>query len=1384
MKGIVTHAGEEIGIEFTPSYNPSMSMPNRVGQLFTDARNKQEEVNKEKPVFKNNTVLFVRKMPNKGPIMVSPKEVLGSQDEAKGAIPIILGNQRAIAAPLSNPSPAASELIISAGADTREDMMATLGRLIPETTQLELANMISADGKRAAIDLTMAKMSSGNEPAKSLKSPVSDVLMSPDGPVSREKLAYQALGVRAGRQANIDAKYKSDLRTKISNIVGLAGKGVPNKWKIGQLPFIDNHTFITKTHIDNFRSMLTLYHYIRANNKPYMEAIVSGIKGAEDKKLLPVEKMLDYLMPTPDHLFRGLPVMFFTQSMGKLSKYKESKIRRLIFGILEPTVRAELQKERMSNIRSANALVQLYNGKRNVLAKDINIAVSELASRSGDKGFEWNSEMPDKKTTYADAGGLPENTMEDIVMERFDDRGKLRQAIQVEIPSYLVHGVAIHPSSQRLVVDFLEETSNTKDVTKGQMNRIKKIQNNLKKFPHGLITVNQNGFDLPPIGWSRSWMIPVMMVIDEYWDMLQAQDAPIELHELLYLIGIKAVEVSGYEIQPQEYLLILLLLGVYERESRTKSSKVELTLNMLDPRKEEGILKKHLDALKALNKAVDLKDLSVDEGKLAKIAKEIEDDNKKLEKKLEEIAGKKAKADEKAALSTPKKLEDLNLGDVDSDGFPMARRRSLNRRALKRLIPFDEQRGQGTLSILPFGSRGRLSPGTKYFDQSPIVLTKKEKETIETTGKEWMKLFEEQVMELEDDFETVMEAWKAAGTLFTSLARAEKSEDAKSLAVATNLLTSVLASTKAIGVVSGKAMIFKDRVNRAEKVSKDLMESLEKAINIPTKEFDRMLKAIEKASPKLDRQQPLLLILEAIFDTLVQLQRVASKNKIPSKMRDDGSTVMKDIDALIKKVKGIKEVTEEKVEEKAKEDEAEVEEKGLTGVYFGPETVGETMAALEEWLERLPEEGDGFKKKIGKGSNAGKTWWAVNKGIFDPRSDNYPELNDLMNSDDLDENKLEPIVMAVFGKGGQLETLTKSPDIRNKNKKGIGKGSTKKFIATFKEFEKKLEELKPVTAIIEEGDTTLDSSLEVPVDETVSDDDEIGDLTGEIVIETNPPLAEYYDIQGKKQTRWFTPKEWAKMKGEAGLTATKSGLKPKKKRKGGKNQQKPKQGKGKRSHLQASKNRLKKLQIKLERAREYHAKLSASMPKGMSQDTRRKKIKDNRLKMNKIEKEIDMVNNRISELGGTKIALRHRCGTETRKKISTKTSTGQDAEAAKRTEENEAELLAEIRARNKKARNKKNPWDGRKQEYKGVEIVKIDGGYSVPELKQNFSKLKTAKSYIDSLKDGRRKDMLLGHTCVYTVNNRKCGGPLFTTKSNPPIHKCDSCGAKYRLEGV
>jgi len=40
-------------------------------------------------------------------------------------------------------------------------------------------------------------------------------------------------------------------------------------------------------------------------------------------------------------------------------------------------------------------------------------------------------------------------------------------------------------------------------------------------------------------------------------------------------------------------------------------------------------------------------------------------------------------------------------------------------------------------------------------------------------------------------------------------------------------------------------------------------------------------------------------------------------------------------------------------------------------------------------------------------------------------------------------------------------------------------------------------------------------------------------------------------------------------------------------------------------------------------------------------------------------------------------------------RIKTKTSTGQDAEAAKRTEENESELLAQIRARNAKTKEGK-----------------------------------------------------------------------------------------------
>ena len=315
---MIKHQGEVVAVEFTPKYRPGSSTIQRTVSLMDDAKNKKDAVLKDHPeVSFGGRTSLVMIQAGKMPVLTTPKAVILLQDEQKGAVKVGIATSKWAMSPVkSNPSEAVAAAIVDAGKDQKEEMMTTLGKIIPETTQLELANMMSTRGKKAAIDITMAKMASGTEPLRSIPSPVAKMLTDTSGerPVTREKIAYQALGIKPPRATQIDSRFKSSLRKQITEILGVAGTVTSKTGRaqsLGQLPFIDNHIFITPQHINDFRQMLAMYHLIRERNAPFMELLVPGFS-KDTKELIPLDKMIDYLMPSPDHMFRGERVMFFT----------------------------------------------------------------------------------------------------------------------------------------------------------------------------------------------------------------------------------------------------------------------------------------------------------------------------------------------------------------------------------------------------------------------------------------------------------------------------------------------------------------------------------------------------------------------------------------------------------------------------------------------------------------------------------------------------------------------------------------------------------------------------------------------------------------------------------------------------------------------------------------------------------------------------------------------------------------------------------------------------------------------------------------------------------------------------------------------------------------
>ena len=224
-----------------------------------------------------------------------------------------------------------------------------------------------------------------------------------------------------------------------------------------------------------------------------------------------------------------------------------------------------------------------------------------------------------------------------------------------------------------------------------------------------------------------------MQVMDEYWYMLGSNDSvKLEVHDLLYLIGNQAMESMGYEISAQEYLIILLLLGVFDSTGESRESQaVELTLQQLEA--DDSAISKHIKALEKLRgKAVEVEQvtefakLTAEEKKAIEKAKddkvtEIVVDSEKTEEVLKEL-------DDIASLEGAVDGEVAELLGLPGTG-PKARRRGLKR--VPSILPFIKPKKQGSV-------------GTKYWDKAKIKsLGKREAETRSTDG--WEKRWKMQM---------------------------------------------------------------------------------------------------------------------------------------------------------------------------------------------------------------------------------------------------------------------------------------------------------------------------------------------------------------------------------------------------------------------------------------------------------------------------------------------------------------------------------------------------------------------------------------------------------------------------------------------------------------
>ena len=1264
---MIKHQGEVVAVEFTPKYRPGSSSIQRTVAVMSDAMNKKEAVLKDEPEisFGGRTSLVMTQA-GKMPVLTTPKAVVMMQDEQKGEVKLGIATSKwAMSAIKSNPSEAVAAAIVDAGKDQKEAMMTTLGKIIPETTQLELANMMSARGKKAAIDITMAKMASGTEPLRSVPSPVAKMLTDSTGKssVTREKIAYQALGIKPPRASQIDSRFKTSLRKQITDILGVAGTVTSKSGKahsLGQLPFIDNHIFLTPQHINDFRQMLSMYHLIRERNAPFMELLIPGFQ-KDDDNLIPLDKMIDYLMPSPDHMFRGERVMFFTTSETpgsadpEAAKFLKEFFKSHLLGleVIEPPARTG-----QKNSQAARRLVRSFKSDTKKMFESVRIATSILVDSplairfeeekgilplpkiaSGSPALKKLKPVGKKKdpkfgrfeSDYAVAGAYFEQGRKGhrIALSRFTfpylGMGKRKNGEILSGPlkdKIVMQGVTGRPAHLLKGLIPQPRIKGPKGPTTG--GSTKAGGQGPQKGAIGLIPLHNQGFTLPPIGWNRGWMIPVMQVMDEYWYMLGSSDTvKLEVHDLLYLIGNQAMESMGYEISAQEYLIILLLLGVFDSTGKSRETQtVELTLKQLE--ENDSAISQHIKALEKL------KGKAVEVGEVTDFAKLTAEDEKMI-------------AEAEAARMS------MIMGAPTAR--PTARRRGAKR--VPSILPFVKPSEQGSV-------------GTKYWDKAKIKsLTKASQKEIESR-------IGRQLEPGDADVDTVMEV------LNDSLADMRKQKEyLKSAEKVADKATSRIIGKYALDLAEMRKR-FADLVTKAKETKAAagvIKATLERTIQ---DDSNRMIGLIRGLNDKAGVPS----IIKPLVDTVIQ------------GMEDYGNLGFD----TSKQIKDLKQILADGETKKSKAETVATLSKGKVVGFDALETIQKeastrspslTLENLVNWIKKNKTNTKALteQQKLAK-----KVVEGIEAGTYE-----------------------EGAVQAAFvaGLGAILDAGKRATYFDTKGKiKGNG---IKTVLGTV---------IKLPEAAEKKG-LTGEAPLIAPTSGTEAADLLIALKEKEAEL---PSSSDTTTMRGTEEpatpSKFKTPPGWSQMIYD-------------------KYRKMDKQGRADYGlDLKTNDSIMHPAEIQdrtigsfkgkgaengeiIPPPSEYRPYISIRLEDGSILHFSPPEDGTNGIWVNGAEEEIPVSTKRKSAKRGERM-------------------------------------------------------------YKGVAIRKLKNGYKVlmgSEDKQ-FKLLKQAKEYIDASKDKRRSSVLDGHTCVYMVGKSPCGGLLYTMKANPPMHKCRSCGAKYRLEGV
>ena len=529
------------------------------------------------------------------------------QDKAgKKAIPAIMLEDASVNAVFKKNPPIAASKDYSDYSKSTADVMV---KLLPDITNLEIENMKATVGsRRAAVELALGKKPSDY----SVEGFGTDFVRDDKGQyVPKSLLAYQVLGVRPTRDASMDARFKTQLRETLTGLLGLVDK--ESDVEIG-LPFIEEQIFITPGHVADFRQMIKLYHELHERNKPYAEKMLPGLPSKGFVGGIKAIDCIEALLPSPDALFVGEEVALIVPTNPNLltgAQTRRARAGKVVQQMLDIVTGVRTESPNMDDIASHRKLAAIlereYKGNKKKMATEVCKAVAKAIALYPIGYDAYESELIDE-TEFTDAEGKTGALKDEqrIKGKRFKDEILKATAGNEEYEASLVH--IRRPLSGRKAG---------------------------RKTPFAVIQIRTTGFSSPPIGWDRRWMIPLMQIIHEHWEMLETggkgKSGGLEIHDLLYLTGIRAKDLFDYEITAREYLIILFLLGAFNTGNTVDVQKSLINTTASAIMEEYQAL---ISALQLSNKLVD------DSEKITKAERKMKPEGEKSGlKKIGEMIG-------------------------------------------------------------------------------------------------------------------------------------------------------------------------------------------------------------------------------------------------------------------------------------------------------------------------------------------------------------------------------------------------------------------------------------------------------------------------------------------------------------------------------------------------------------------------------------------------------------------------------------------------------------------------------------------------------------------------------------------------------------------------